>query len=557
MEDETNLPMLYTPSLRPIRPDQANRALKHRCSQDVRSRLGLDEVGGEGGCSGEKGRAANQVLEERTSLVNNDPALLRACTLRSVVSRFGELLEPSGTIAVSGGKASTEDTYVHSSMVKRIECFMSHSWRDSATLKWLTLLWFENYYIALLIASLCTVLAAIPTLISPEYGLANPIKAGPWHHLYNGPSSLVFSSVFLLAVFFVHSLRAKSTTLFLDKVCIHQTDPELKSAGIRSLGAFLKHSDRMLVLFSEDYFNRLWCNYEISLYLLLKGPMSVQVVPLELVKLQMACAICNWILSVTCYLMCLSMQTIESVNPENAFQIVSAVWCFQVPAVFILVGCYKSTSILARRNLQTKLKSFEIRKSDCFCCQVNHVLADGTQIPCDRQFVENSINVWYGNGEDNGLDVFDSCVREEVSQQVFEVLGPETISPFAALVLPWIGLFFCMAGNELPFWRFIDAHDKLCLLMSCLEAFCVLPVIAMVDALVGSLIIVWHSRCGPAYIEIVGGVSFFILFTGLLSIIDPITNEWFANCKHTALLYMILLNVICLALGFSARFCAP
>ena len=49
---------------------------------------------------------------------------------------------------------------------------------------------------------------------------------------------------------------------FLDKVCIDQVNDSRKAAGIASLGAFLGSAENFVVLFSPDYFSRLWCCYE-------------------------------------------------------------------------------------------------------------------------------------------------------------------------------------------------------------------------------------------------------------------------------------------------------
>ena len=46
------------------------------------------------------------------------------------------------------------------------------------------------------------------------------------------------------------------------QVCIHQTDQSLKEAGVFGLAGILKHSKRMVVLWSLRYFSRLWCVYE-------------------------------------------------------------------------------------------------------------------------------------------------------------------------------------------------------------------------------------------------------------------------------------------------------
>ena len=53
---------------------------------------------------------------------------------------------------------------------------------------------------------------------------------------------------------------------FLDKVCIDQVDEDRKSAGIRSLGAFLGSSSNFVVLYSPEYVRRdLWPSMQISL----------------------------------------------------------------------------------------------------------------------------------------------------------------------------------------------------------------------------------------------------------------------------------------------------
>merc|ERR1719356_1182884 len=55
--------------------------------------------------------------------------------------------------------------------------------------------------------------------------------------------------------------------VFLDQVCINQVDEEKMKKGIYSLAGFLKHSQSMLVLWSPEYFSRLWCVFELAAYL--------------------------------------------------------------------------------------------------------------------------------------------------------------------------------------------------------------------------------------------------------------------------------------------------
>ena len=47
-----------------------------------------------------------------------------------------------------------------------------------------------------------------------------------------------------------------SPLVFLDKLCISQTDPVKKEQGILGLGGFLRVSQRLIVLWSPRYFSR-------------------------------------------------------------------------------------------------------------------------------------------------------------------------------------------------------------------------------------------------------------------------------------------------------------
>ena len=46
--------------------------------------------------------------------------------------------------------------------------------------------------------------------------------------------------------------------MFLDRICINQVDQAMKAEGVLNMGAILKHSDSMLVLWDTTFASRLW-----------------------------------------------------------------------------------------------------------------------------------------------------------------------------------------------------------------------------------------------------------------------------------------------------------
>ena len=57
----------------------------------------------------------------------------------------------------------------------------------------------------------------------------------------------------------MNSWHSRQKVYFLDKFCVHQTDLELKNAGVASFAAFVAMSKQVLLLWSVVYFTRLWC----------------------------------------------------------------------------------------------------------------------------------------------------------------------------------------------------------------------------------------------------------------------------------------------------------
>eukprot|EP00439_Symbiodinium_sp_Y106_P037535 s5969_g4.t1 len=89
---------------------------------------------------------------------------------------------------------------------------------------------------------------------------------------------------FLIAFFFGHRLTCGlwCPNLWVDRLCVHQTDPSHKSKGIQGLPTFVACSSQLLMLWDQTYFNRLWCMLELSIFVKCRGLKGLRFVPLWL-----------------------------------------------------------------------------------------------------------------------------------------------------------------------------------------------------------------------------------------------------------------------------------
>jgi hypothetical protein len=438
---------------------------------------------------------------------------------------MGDLLMPSGGI---GGGASAE-TFACSHEVDSLDFFLSHSWRDSGRLKWILLLWEMNFTSALLLSSLggAVVLATI---------LAQPSLTGMSFAFIAFTLRLSVALMFLFVLLSAHRINGTNPVFFLDKACINQTDPVLKELGIKNIGGFLRHSNCMLVTCGKDYFSRLWCCYELSLYILLRGPRAVRLVPLYQagfgVLLVLIVVVLDLVSAAVSFAICHLLHLPSSLGKLDPAVHLNIRVCLWYSCFGILVSWYKIDLHANGQSLKADLATFEVRNAHAWCCEVSHVLPDGEQIPCDRVFVEANIKAWYGTEEHDGLDEFNDQVRTNVSADVASLIGKTPLLPLHIIVMltaltSWGGicrifvyLFHteCLElketmsrnGDEITMLLLVERRifyaAQFCLMNFAYQLF--------LDA-VGGLVLVWlHDRNVPWFRSLsalFGGVAYGIL----------------------------------------------
>ncbi|CAJ1419077.1 unnamed protein product [Effrenium voratum] len=228
-----------------------------------------------------------------------------------------------------------------------------------------------------------------------------------------------------------------SASIFLDRICIHQSDPRLKMEGVMSIGAFLKRSERMLVLWDASYMQRLWCVFEVAAFL--KSRSADQEAHLQIVPVHMG-----------------SFCLVFGMAGASVYVIVWIVFMHGVvgweilvllPIIMTPAGLYAIADARAYmrsvHTLQEQLASFSLRNSRCSCCDWNHV-RNGTPVPCDRDAIGHCIGEWFG-AEAEFEHAIHSVVLPAFTSRFGEHLVPFRIFLVATVPLFW-GMMDLVAG---------------------------------------------------------------------------------------------------------------
>merc|ERR1719221_2302633 len=166
-----------------------------------------------------------------------------------------------------------------------IDGFLSHSWHASWILKYLVLLFHFNSWPAAFAVGVFGFTVSLSSMTSdallgdfaPAWtewqnftaagDLAEECPGTRYFRFFVLPVGMfLFISVLTNYHWFAKCCRI-GPMIFFDKVCIHQTNPELKEAGIKSIGGILQNSKELILAWDTTYFQRLWCTYELSAFL--------------------------------------------------------------------------------------------------------------------------------------------------------------------------------------------------------------------------------------------------------------------------------------------------
>ena len=349
-----------------------------------------------------------------------DPSLLRGATADLLIKNRSEIF--SSNVLSQKDLAQLHES---TAIVSFLHDFFSHSWRTARLDKWAALLLYLN------------VRAAVVAMVGSCFlwAVLEDFKVVPRLLVIQGPD-YYFSGMPALVglcsgvIFLINWQRVRKAFglgpryCFLDKVCIDQVDQTRKSAGIASLGAFLGSAENFVVLFSPDYFSRLWCCYELAAFrhLQVAGKQKITFLPLAFPRVLFANAVAMSVMSLPHALLPIFGPWV-GIDINNVDTNLYLALCIPGSLLSAWTMYEAQRYVDARDMIDEQLENFSITKTECYDEK-------------DRPRVEREIAKWFGDGDRaEGIRKFDEYVKTDVRELIEDMVGKR--KPFSA-GMPWL-----------------------------------------------------------------------------------------------------------------------
>ncbi|KAF4684656.1 hypothetical protein FOZ60_007424 [Perkinsus olseni] len=231
---------------------------------------------------------------------------------------------------------------------------------------------------------------------------------------------------FLSGLFVSRFFKHNRTTVFLDKCCISQVDPVERMHGISRLSEYLrikcrnfpKFSDKFVILWSPDYFKRLWCVYELACFLQTHDERDVIVIHPGHVMFR------TWMALLALFSLVISrVSQIYLQDPHGSiFYPHVLLWI----STCVFVGRYIPSCVGEAENFYRNLRTFRTMNAKCSNSE-------------DEVHLEGLIREAYGS-----LEYFEAVVRgiwlgaEESSQAPYWLFSRTTLKILCVPYIPHI-----------------------------------------------------------------------------------------------------------------------
>ena len=342
-----------------------------------------------------------------------------------------------------------------------IDIFLSHVWATSPITRYIGLLWYNNSLI-----SACTALIAVGLM---SVMLAAFVDGRYWvwfeskflltvHSL----TSLIGTAFLFISLFSVHILKKllhfRESVYFMDRCCIEQEDHCVKLTEIRQIPYIIMKSKSMLILLSENYFRRLWCCYEMAVFVSSHKGRKVQLpilLPLRLVMITLLLVLVDLIYVV---LIRSNLRTVGQLEGQISTRLIlfRILTCFY--SVVVAGLCLYFATAWNKENMKHTqvLRTFSLSDVECSDLADKDVLVD------DIAFRFGSVEIFEKFVRNDMLNLVIKMNTPRIHLLLFAGL-PQLFSMFGYVnaLSQRIGLF-CMASFDKGF---APRDDSFCVVL--------------------------------------------------------------------------------------------
>ncbi|CAE7258352.1 unnamed protein product, partial [Symbiodinium sp. KB8] len=229
--------------------------------------------------------------------------------------------------------------------------------------------------------------------------------------------------------------------VFVDRVCISQVNPELQAQGTLSLGAILKCSDTMLVLWDPTWARRLWCVYELAAFIRSRSPGEKPRVIIRPTLLGFTMFAC-WF---ACALGGFAFHFAN--NATGGLALCGLI--FWYIAHLVREYCRDVTTMCQQ------IAHFSVATAESFCCSVEHKHPHSKEpLMCDREVMQRCINIWFG-----GIEAFEQRVQGDLYNLLVDQLANHMVSYWRLAEASPVFFWFHLDNAARELLHFIHAAE--------------------------------------------------------------------------------------------------
>ena len=308
-----------------------------------------------------------------------------------------------------------------------ISCFVSYRWLMGRWLLFPSLLVHFNYLPAVIISICITVLLMFFAGLISGYG---GVRVLPFGIYYDGATSdfevwwfcVPCRLLLFLLLFAVWSQLFSRKKLFLDRNCIAQVavDDQLCMASLRHLPYILSRCKELLCIVDAEYFNRLWCLYEVAIYMKVRDNGRLKFVYCWQCVLFLAIFGMQALIRVTGFILAtpgLGLSALYTVHSSTYFlqYVVNGIMVVQWVTIYWIGRFYFRTA----QEIRKQSTEFDVRRAACGVEDDKPIILDFIR----EQFKEASASDINSNANTDPIDLFNRAVRKLLARHSFSRFG--------------------------------------------------------------------------------------------------------------------------------------